>query len=805
MKKNISINISGIIFHIEEDGYEKLKNYLESINRYFSSFDDSLEIISDIESRIAELFLAKLREGQQVVTLEDVEELIATMGSIKDFQAAEEESAYISEPTEPKVNRAEEGEPMFSKRLYRDNRKKLVGGVLSGIAYYLVIDPLWIRLLYLLMFFGVSVLPSIAGFLFLAYIVLWIAIPGSDNLKEEKKIKKMYRDPDGKVLGGVASGIAAYFGIDVVIVRILFVVFLFIGGTGLLVYIILWIILPEARTLTDKMEMQGQPVTLSNIETNIKKSLNMKEGQESLLVKILLFPFRLIAALFAFLARSAGPIMSFFIEAIRVIAGVVLSITGLSGVLASLLVISVLFGIIAGSDLHMVNSLPLELITNDLQLLPGIALSIVVIIPFFFLTILGFMMLMKRKVINAGVGWVLLGIWILAASFLGYAIPKLIRSFTEEGRIITAESYYLKGKTIVLKANDTGDDQFELVNFRIRSHEDSLVKMEKRLTARGTTRSEAEENASNIEYRIQVADSVFTFDTNLNLPEGSKFRKQEVDAIIFMPLGQQFMFDGNLDELLDNFLNREGFSSSQAEGNRWIYDEQGLKCLTCPVEETVTDAESDWEITGYQRTYDLEEFLELDIQSAFKVHVIQGDEYDIIANGEKADVDAVIIEKDGSTLHISFGGKLLDLDKRPENISIFIKMPNLNRIELSGAVKASLNGFDEPMDFKLHGAAYAEMEAQEMQEVTASLDGASKLELSGNGNRLEAKVMGASTLNAFDFEAREVEVSTYSASTANVNATELLIVKTFGASSVNYKGEARVEIEKSGNGSVNKR
>jgi hypothetical protein len=91
MKKNISINISGIIFHIEEDGYENLKKYLDSINKYFSSFEDSSEILADIESRIAEIFLSKLNEEKQVITSEDVNSLVATMGSVSDFKAAEEE------------------------------------------------------------------------------------------------------------------------------------------------------------------------------------------------------------------------------------------------------------------------------------------------------------------------------------------------------------------------------------------------------------------------------------------------------------------------------------------------------------------------------------------------------------------------------------------------------------------------------------------------------------------------------------------------------------------------------------------
>src|SRR5687767_15925538 len=93
MKKNISINISGIIFHIEEDGYETLKKYLDSINKYFSTFEDSSEILIDIESRIAEIFLSKLNEEKQVITAEDVNALVATMGSVSDFKAAEEQEA----------------------------------------------------------------------------------------------------------------------------------------------------------------------------------------------------------------------------------------------------------------------------------------------------------------------------------------------------------------------------------------------------------------------------------------------------------------------------------------------------------------------------------------------------------------------------------------------------------------------------------------------------------------------------------------------------------------------------------------
>ena len=159
MKKNISINISGIIFHIEEDGYKKLKDYLDSINKYFSSYEESEEIIADIESRIAELFLEKLDEdGKQVISNEDIDQLVSTMGEISDFEAMEEEAGFTpaGEPkeskTENKSSTKQEYQNTYEKRkLYRDLNNQIVGGVGSGLANYFNADPIWFRVGFLLL------------------------------------------------------------------------------------------------------------------------------------------------------------------------------------------------------------------------------------------------------------------------------------------------------------------------------------------------------------------------------------------------------------------------------------------------------------------------------------------------------------------------------------------------------------------------------------------------------------------------------------------------------------------------------
>lgn len=808
MKKNISINISGIIFHIEEDGYDQLKEYLESINRYFSAFDDSLEIIADIESRIAELFLAKLKEGKQIIGIEDVEELIATMGSIKDFQAAEEDSGYTVAPQkETKKERADDAEPLFAKRLYRDNNRKLLGGVLSGIAYYFNVDPLWMRLLYVLLFFGVSILPSIGGFLFIAYIVMWIVIPGSDDLKEEKKIKKMYRDPDGKVLGGVASGISAYFGVDVVIIRLLFFAGIFMAGTGLILYIILWIILPEAKTLTDKMEMQGQPVTLSNIESNIKKSLNVEGSEENILVKVLLFPFRLIAALFEFLSKALGPFMSFLVEAIRVVFGVLLAIVGISGVLAVLIVFGVVIGLFAGGDMNIMYPIPFEIIKNDLTLLPGLALSIALIIPFFFVAILGFMVIMKKKVLNAKASWSILALWLLSVVALSFTIPSYVNNFREQGRHIVVNRYNLADKIAVLELNDIGENNFDLISLRIRSHDEAEIKLEQEFTASGKTRQEATENAKSISYVIDVRDSVFRFNSNLKFDQDAKFRRQEIKLTLSMPVGQKFMLTEEMKNLIGSFLYREGFSNRQITDNIWQFDENGLKCSTCP-EEINEQASSDevepWDISGYQKAIEIEDFTDIEINSPLNVKIKKGDRYSVIVNGRKSDVDNIVFDKTGQVLSIDYKGKMIKSDKIRDEIKVYMIVPHLVDLEFGGASKVYIDGFKEDyMDIHLTGAAYLDINA-EVTSLVAKIEGASKLDMRGQGDRLEVSVLGASKFNGFDFNVSELQIETHSASTAHVFAENLLQIKTQGASSVVYKGDAKVEIEKSGTSSVRK-
>jgi phage shock protein PspC (stress-responsive transcriptional regulator) len=188
MKITMSVNLGGYSFNIDEDAYSELKRYLHSLEVHFAGEESSSEILSDIESRMAELFRTKLTTYKQVITIDDVKNVVSVLGAPEDITDGEATSA----------------KDKFSTPGYH----------------------------------------------------------------------RMYRDPDHRIIGGVCSGMGAYWNVDPMILRILFIVATVMGGLGGIVYLILYIVLPEARTTAQKIEMKGEPVNIHNIKDSVKKEFD---------------------------------------------------------------------------------------------------------------------------------------------------------------------------------------------------------------------------------------------------------------------------------------------------------------------------------------------------------------------------------------------------------------------------------------------------------------------------------------------------------------------------------------------------
>ena len=309
MKKIININFHSRVVPIEETAYEILQQYIESLRGYFANEEGRDEIISDIENRFAELFSENLKKGATCITDADVNTIIASMGRPEDFEQEEMPGSTHAGTASagsgntgngagssgPQASSQQPGAESSSatgesRRLYRAENDKILGGVCAGLANYLRVDPAIMRIIFVLITFGWG-----AGFLL--YIILWMVLPYKSLPINARK--RLYRNSDDRVIGGVASGLAAYFHIEVWIPRLIFALPLILGvltsvlrhawfdfgfdspvfftggfgGTLFITYIVLWIVLPEAVTASEKLEMRGEKVDLESIKNTIKNDM----------------------------------------------------------------------------------------------------------------------------------------------------------------------------------------------------------------------------------------------------------------------------------------------------------------------------------------------------------------------------------------------------------------------------------------------------------------------------------------------------------------------------------------------------
>ncbi|MBL7858782.1 MAG: PspC domain-containing protein [Cyclobacteriaceae bacterium] len=792
MKKNISINISGIIFHIEEDGFDTLKKYLDSINRYFSSFEDSSEILADIESRIAEIFLSKLNEEKQIITADDVQALVATMGSVSDFKAAEEENYSKTETTsedapsedEPQANTSSERRNKTytpPKQLQRDQKRKILGGVCSGIANYMNVDAVWIRLLFALLAFAY-------GFTILVYIIMWIAVPGSYELDEPEIGKKLYRDSERKVIGGVSGGLAAFLNIDIVAVRVLFILFTFLGGLGFFTYVVMWLVLPEAKTLTDKMQMQGEPVTLSNIESTLKKNQTDKNPEEeSIITKILLFPFRLLGTILSALAKIIVPIF----EVLRVAIGVMVVFMGIGFIFATIVAGGITLGIFSGTALsvpwfveHNEFSIPIDAFTRAI---PGWVIFsgfLAALIPSIVVILLGVSIVAKRIIFSAAAGWSLFVIFFICIAMLSVGIPKIVFAFKERGEYKMETTYNPTGKTAVLKINEVGLDDFHGTQLTLKGYDGKDFKLVQEFSAQGSTRQKAIENAQMVDYHVDVQDSVFTFDSNIRFKPEAIFRGQHLSMTMYIPYNYPFIMDNGVSRFITQYVNWE-----YMDGNTWKMTEKGLECITCPVEEEPEKEEEENPIT-------LSDFNEVEISGKFDVRIIAGQEYAVELIGTEQEKSRYKVYQLGKTLIIDYEGKKKfnwDIkDLKIDEMQITITMPSLEKVEAVGYGTVRFENFNaDNFEINLRGPVKLRGEL-DAQNLILNMSGKSEADLSGRSNRMNADIEFASTLKAYNLEVNDAMVEVNGASKAKVNVTGTLEIEEGVASDIDFRGNPRV-------------
>jgi phage shock protein PspC (stress-responsive transcriptional regulator) len=521
MNKTISINLGGMFFHIDEDAYQKLSRYFDAVKRSLSP-DGREEIMKDIESRIAELFQERIQNEKQVVSLIEIDAVIGIMGQPEDYKIDEEAAQSIDYSI-----------PSKAKKLYRDKENSIIGGVASGFGHYLNIDPVWIRLLFVII--------VVAGF-----------------------------------------------------------------GSPILIYLILLVIIPVAKTTSQKLEMKGEPITISNIERKVKEGIddiaekfnkidsqkfteNTRQGIHKTSTSI----GKLFTTLFGLFTKIIGGIIVLF-SSIALIGFCVASV----------------FMIFSANmpDNFILNHIKTPIGLETPIWIQGILMLLVFGIPFFFILLLGLKLLVNHmKSIGAIAKYTLLATWIIA---LGIAISLGINEASQlafEGKSVQKQELIINPTDTLLikfKNNDFySKNVFHETDFRITQDEKNkeiiysnnvsieimetespIAYLQVEKLAKGKSADDARKRAEKIKYGFKIDGNVLQLNNYLIAAVEDQYRGQEIALYLYLPKGTHFKTDKNFysyDISNDDFFNLH-YSSSD-----YIYrvDLEKVKCLNCPISE----------------------------------------------------------------------------------------------------------------------------------------------------------------------------------------------------------------------------
>lgn len=506
MNKTITINLGGINFHIDENAYIQLKQYLDSVSASLDP-ESRKETLEDIEARIAELFLDRLQDPSKVVSQPMVEDIIRIMGQPEDYKVGPDEE---SETTAAKTTQSESRTEKGPKKLYRDIENRTIAGVCSGLGYYFGINRVWTRLIFLLL-----LVPIFSSQFF---------IPT--------------------------------------------------GQTILLIYIILWIVVPGARTTTQKLEMQGEKIDIDNIQRKVKEEYqNVKEKlqngdyhkAESVLDKLGQILLVIVKGLIIFM----GAIIV-FVAGISLIA-VVVSLFSLGAIS------------IAGMNpiYEMVEVLPhlpdwvvyfCALILTGIPLLLLLFLGIKIIRP-------------KNKVISTTAVLVLVGIWVLA--FVPLIVGGTL-SFSEDRRGHTSLSKSERVQNMLLETPDTlVVTTSPPLSKSGNENPKSFITLSPHSRNVLTTSKRGDDNTP--EYSFEYERDTLWINRPLALTQ-AKNKRDELKASLYLTDSIIFKIDTNAGSIFKNLPAHYS--------NHWLRIKNGrVKCLDCDEEDetsTPSPDENEW-------------------------------------------------------------------------------------------------------------------------------------------------------------------------------------------------------------------
>jgi phage shock protein PspC (stress-responsive transcriptional regulator) len=572
-----NINYQGRIIAIEESASVALQAYENELKNYFLAQEEGEEIFTDLQTRIGEILDSKLKKGANAITMNDINELKSTIGNPSDFEDSNT-TANNNTNTQNTTFTKEE------KKLYRSINDKIIGGVAGGLANYMDIDATVIRLLFVL------VTAMSGGFGLIVYGLLYFIL--TPKVTQTNMNRKLFRNKKDKVIGGVCSGLAEFFSIEIWIVRLLFAAPLLLNifnsnyhfgfvkvhvfnnslsSIALTTYIILWIVTKYAESSTDYMLMKGKPINLTTMNQTTINSI--KETSSSAIRTIL----KVLAYIVVFL----------------------LVITFIPSMIG-----------ITGASIFSYNFIESILSTPALKLLAVLSFMGLIILPSIALIIWVIRKIGNYKSPNNPLRKVfgILGlIGFVSAIFLSISLIREMNTYTLTKQTLKSQ---FAGNTLYIKPTDSitlvdehlfslnnmsgvfniknGVKEVKAVDINYEETNDSNFYIEIKRGSLGSDYNVAKQYCSKIMYEPTFENNTLYLPSVIQVAKNDAYRGQHVKVTCYIPKGKTVVVDKELKKQLSHHFNfsKHGIN---VDYNDYSSDEEDEKM-------TNTEEDEEWVI-----------------------------------------------------------------------------------------------------------------------------------------------------------------------------------------------------------------
>lgn len=440
--------------------------------------------------------------------------------------------------------------------------------------------------------------------------------------------KRLYRNPDDKIVAGVASGVAAYFNLDPVWVRLIWVALTLGYGTGFWLYIILWIVLPEAVTTAQKLHMKGEPINISNIEKSVREEIKGVQNRMENFAKS-----GEMKRTGSKLRNALEDIIQFFLTLVKGILGFLVKFIGIVLLFVGLFLLVVVFSFLFGHGIEINDN---NVLFTDLGpyldavLAKGYSVTYVWLAVILLLAapVVGAIMLAVRILFNyRGVGMRISLATAGIASLIGFILLinlgiRMGRDFEHRESFTKVEELSMVKSNSVRLFTDTKDYDsddadkpwvirdskivLDDIRFNIVPSEGNNPSLSIKSYAHGRTRKSARSLASEFEYGIaQDSDRVY-LDGYFTIDEDHKYRGQELYVTLNLPVGYRVYLDESMNTIIHDIKNIEDVYDMDMIGHWWIMTSKGLTCQDCPIEYKSSKSDDDQTIDEWQKKWEEE-------------------------------------------------------------------------------------------------------------------------------------------------------------------------------------------------------